>query len=85
MLNENFVKTIEAIDGVTGIKAMVLYGRRISCKWNFRRLIQGFSQDEQSDLEKNLIKGTADYDELIGTMELSYYKNVQISVEWMLF
>ena len=65
MLNENFVKTIEAIDGVTGIKRWYYTDAEYRVNGISEDWIQGFSQDEQSDLEKNLIKGTADYDELI--------------------
>ena len=38
MLNENFVKTIRAMRWCYRNQAVVLYGRRISCKWNFWRL-----------------------------------------------
>ena len=65
MLNDNFVKTIEAIDGVTGIKRWYYTDAEYRVNGISEDWIQGFSQDEQSDLEKNLIKGTADYDELI--------------------
>ncbi len=32
-LNADFVNAVESIDGVTGNQALVLHGRRISCKW----------------------------------------------------
>ena len=70
MLNDNFVKTIEAIDGVTGIKRWYYTDAEYRVNGISEDWIQGFSQDEQSDLEKNLIKGTADYDELIGIILL---------------
>lgn len=56
MLNDNFVKTIEAIDGVTGIKRWYYTDAEYRVNGISEDWIQGFSQDEQSDLEKNLIK-----------------------------
>lgn len=52
MLNENFVKTIEAIDGVTGIKRWYYTDAEYRVNGISEDWIQGFSQDEQSDLEK---------------------------------
>lgn len=52
MLNDNFVKTIEAIDGVTGIKRWYYTDAEYRVNGISEDWIQGFSQDEQSDLEK---------------------------------
>lgn len=52
MLNENFVKTIKAIGGVTGIKRWYYTDAEYRVNGISGDWIQGFSQDEQSDLEK---------------------------------
>lgn len=52
MLNENFVKTIEAIDGVTGIKRWYYTDAEYRVNGISEEWIQGFSQEEQSDLKK---------------------------------
>jgi len=65
LYNDDFEKAIEAIDGVTEIVRWYYTDAEYSVNGNSEKWIQGFRQDEQQNLEKELIAGTVDYDELI--------------------
>ena len=65
LYNDDFEEAIEAIDGVTEIVRWYYTDAEYSVNGNSEKWIQGFRRDEQQNLEKELIAGTVDYDELI--------------------
>ena len=65
LYNDDFEEAIEAIDGVTEIMRWYYTDAEYSVNGNSEKWIQGFRRDEQQNLEKELIAGTVDYDELI--------------------
>ena len=65
LYNDDFEKAVEAIDGVTEIVRWYYTDAEYSVNGNSEKWIQGFRRDEQQNLEKALIAGTVDYDELI--------------------
>ena len=65
LYNDDFEKAVEAIDGVTEIVRWYYTDAEYSVNGNSEKWIQGFRRDEQQNLEKELIAGTVDYDELI--------------------
>ena len=62
--NDDFVKAIQAIDGVTETVRWYYTDAEYSVNGNSGKWIQGFRRDEQQNLQKELIAGTIDYDEL---------------------
>lgn len=65
IFNDDFVNEITALDGVSGIKRW--YSIDAVCNVNGSRVknVQGYSRDEVSALEANLLEGTVDYDTLV--------------------
>ncbi|MFQ7264921.1 MAG: ABC transporter permease [Lachnospiraceae bacterium] len=65
IFNDDFVNEITALDGVSGIKRW--YSIDAVCNVNGSRVknVQGYSKDEVSALEANLLEGTVDYDTLV--------------------
>lgn len=65
IFNDDFVNEITALDGVSGIKRW--YSIDAVCNVNGSRVknVQGYSRDEVSALETNLLEGTVDYDTLV--------------------
>lgn len=65
IFNDDFVNEITALDGVSGIKRW--YSIDVVCNVNGSRVknVQGYSKDEVSALEANLLEGTVDYDTLV--------------------
>lgn len=64
LLNTDFVNAVEAIDGVTGIKRWYYTDAEYRVNDYDNDWIYGFTKDDVSVLEENLIAGTIDYDEL---------------------
>lgn len=67
LFNDDFISAVESIDGVTGIKRWYFTDAQYRVNGQSRKWIQGFSKDEQQNLEKNVIAGTVDYDELVAS------------------
>ena len=65
LYNDDFEEAIEAIDGVTEIVRWYYTDAEYSVNGNSEKWIQGFRRDEQQNLEKELVAGTVDYDELV--------------------
>lgn len=65
LFNEDFIKAVESIDGVTGTKRWYFTDAKYHVNGYSGKRIQGFRRDEQQNLEKNLIAGTVNYDELM--------------------
>lgn len=65
LYNDDFIKAVESIDGVTGTKRWYFTDSKYKVNGYSGKRIQGFNKDEQQNLEKNLITGTVDYDELV--------------------
>lgn len=65
LFNNDFVAQIEDIDGVEGIKHWYYTDAAYRVNGNSGDWIQGFSREEQQNLEENLLAGTIDYDELV--------------------
>ncbi len=65
LYDDDFEKAIESIDGVTETVCWYYTDAEYSVNGNSGKWIQGFRWDEQQNLEKELIAGTVDYDELI--------------------
>lgn len=65
LFNDDFISAVESIDGVTGIKRWYFTDAQYRVNGQSRKWIQGFCKDEQQNLEKNVIAGTVDYDELV--------------------
>ena len=65
IFDDDFVNEITALDGVSGIKRW--YSIDAVCNVNGSRVknVQGYSRDEVSSLEANLLEGTVDYDTLV--------------------
>ena len=65
ILDDDFVNEITSLDGVSGIKRW--YSIDAVCNVNGSRVknVQGYSKDEVSALEANLLEGTVDYDTLV--------------------
>lgn len=64
--DDNFVEQIKSIDGVKDIKRWYYTDAEYRVNQGEDSWIQGFSKEEQPNLEQNLIAGTANYDELVG-------------------
>ena len=64
LLNTDFVNAVEAIDGVTGIKRWYYTDAEYRVNDYDNDWIYGFTKDDVSVLEENLIAGTINYDEL---------------------
>ncbi len=62
--NDDFVEAIQSIDGVTETVRWYYTDAEYSVNGNSGKWIQGFRRDEQQNLQKELIAGTIDYDEL---------------------
>ena len=65
LFNDDFISAVESMDGVTGVKRWYFTDAQYRVNGQSRKWIQGFSKDEQQNLEKNIIAGTVDYDELV--------------------
>lgn len=65
LYNDDFEEAIEAIDGVTEIVRWYYTDAEYSVNGHSEKWIQGFRRDEQQNLEKELVAGTVDYDELV--------------------
>lgn len=65
LFNDDFVAQIKEIDGVEGIKHWYYTEAEYFVNGDSGSWIQGFSREEQQNLEKNLLAGTTDYDELV--------------------
>ena len=63
-LNTDFVNAVESIDGVTGIKRWYYTDAEYHVNGYDEDWIYGFAKEDVSALEKDLISGTVDYDEL---------------------
>ena len=65
IFDDDFVNEITSLDGVSGIKRW--YSIDAVCNVNGSRVknVQGYSRDEVSALEDNLLEGTVDYDTLV--------------------
>ena len=65
IFDDDFVNEITFLDGVSGIKRW--YSIDAVCNVNGSRVknVQGYSRDEVSALEANLLEGTVDYDTLV--------------------
>ena len=65
IFDDDFVNEITFLDGVSGIKRW--YSIDAVCNVNGSRVknVQGYSKDEVSALEANLLEGTVDYDTLV--------------------
>ena len=65
IFDDDFVNEITFLDGVSGIKRW--YSIDAVCNVNGSRVknVQGYSRDEVSALEDNLLEGTVDYDTLV--------------------
>ena len=65
IFDDDFVNEITSLDGVSGIKRW--YSIDAVCNVNGSRVknVQGYSKDEVSALEANLLEGTVDYDTLV--------------------
>lgn len=65
LFNDDFIKTLESIEGVTGTKRWYFTDAKYRVNGYSGKRIQGFRRDEQQNLGKNLIAGTVNYDELM--------------------
>ena len=65
IFDDDFINEITALDGVTGVKRW--YSIDAVCNVNGSRVknVQGYTKDEVSALEANLLEGTVDYDTLV--------------------
>ena len=65
LFNDDFISAVESMDGVAGVKRWYFTDAQYRVNGQSRKWIQGFSKDEQQNLEKNILAGTVDYDELV--------------------
>lgn len=65
LLNDDFVNAVERIDGVTGTKRWYYTKAEYHVNGYDNDWIQGFTKEDVSALEGNLIEGTVDYDDLV--------------------